>query len=83
MRRAHLAAHARLSLRQVDGFHVGQMLALPGITVGSIKMEAADGRVLARARLGQMTGLRAVRLQVPTAVEMTEVPGYAVKRVLR
>lgn len=72
-----------LSLRQVDGFHVGQMLALPGITVGSIKMEAADGRVLARARLGQMTGLRAVRLQVPAAVEMTEVPGYAVKRVLR
>lgn len=68
----------RLSLRQVDGFHVGQMIALPGITVGSVKLEAADGRVLARARLGQMTGLRAVRLQVPGPVEMSEVPGYVV-----
>lgn len=72
----HAVLHwMRLSLRQVDGFHVGQLIALPGITVGSVKLETADGRVVARARLGQMSGLRAVRIQAPAAVEMTESPG--------
>jgi flagellar motor switch protein FliM len=79
----HAVLHRmRLSLRQIDGFHVGQMIALPGITVGSVRLEAADGRVLARARLGQMAGLRAVRLETPGAAEMTETAGYAgAKRV--
>ena len=72
----HAVLHwMRLSLRQVDGFHVGQLIALPGITVGSVKLETADGRVVARARLGQMSGLRAVRIQAPAPVEMTESPG--------
>ena len=73
----HAVLHRmRLSLRQVDGFHVGQLIALPGITVGSVKLETADGRVLARARLGQMTGLRAVRIQAPAPEEMVETPAY-------
>ena len=73
----HAVLHRmRLSLRQVDGFHVGQVIALPGVTVGSVRLEATDGRLLARARLGQMAGLRAVRVQVPAAAEMTETrPG--------
>ena len=73
----HAVLHRmRLSLRQVDGFHVGQVIALPGITVGSVRLEATDGRLLARARLGQMAGLRAVRVQLPAAPEMTETrPG--------
>ena len=70
----------RLSLRQVDGFQVGQLIALPGITVGSVKLESTDGRVLARARLGQMTGLRAVRIQAPDPVEMSETQGYVGQR---
>ncbi len=76
----HAVLHRmRLSLRQVDGFHVGQVIALPGITVGSVRLEATDGRLLARARLGQMAGLRAVRVQVPAA-EMSETPGYVGQR---
>ena len=74
----HAVLHRmRLSLRQVDGFQVGQLIAMPGITVGSVKLETADGRVVARARLGQMTGLRAVRIQAPAPAEMAETSGYA------
>lgn len=77
----HAVLHRmRLSLRQVDGFQVGQLIALPGITVGSVKLETTDGRVVARARLGQMTGLRAVRIQAPAPAEMAESPGFAVSR---
>ena len=77
----HAVLHRmRLSLRQVDGFQVGQLIAMPGITVGSVKLETTDGRVVARARLGQMTGLRAVRIQAPAPVEMVETPGYAGQR---
>lgn len=77
----HAVLHRmRLSLRQVDAFHVGQLIAMPGINVGSVKLETADGRVVARARLGQTTGLRAVRIQAPAPVEMLESPGYAGQR---
>ena len=68
----HAVLHRmRLSLRQINGLQVGQMLALPGITVGSVRLEAPDGRVVARVRLGQMAGLRAVRLQSPPPPDMT------------
>lgn len=74
----HAVLHRmRLSLRQIDGFHVGQIIAMPGVTVGSVRLEGADGRVLARARLGQFTGLRAVRIQAPAPVEMTDTPPKA------
>jgi flagellar motor switch protein FliM len=79
----HAVLHRmRLSLRQVDGFHVGQLIAMPGITVGSVKLETADGRVVARARLGQITGLRAVRIQAPAPEEMVETPAFVGRRSL-
>lgn len=70
----------RLSLRQVDSFQVGQLIAMPGINVGSVKLETTDGRVVARARLGQMTGLRAIRIQTPAPVEMSETTGRVGQR---
>lgn len=76
----HAVLHRmRLSLRQVDGFGVGQLIALPGVTVGSLRLETPDGKLVARAKLGQMAGLRAVRVQVPAPAEMTETDNYAVQ----
>ena len=69
----HAVLHRmRLPLHAVEGFRVGQVLSLPGIGVGSVRLEGPDGRVVARARLGQSAGLRAVRLTLQPAAEMSE-----------
>lgn len=62
-----------LPLSKVAGFQVGDMLPLPGVTVGSVRIEGAGGQVLGRARLGQVTGMRAVRLEVADPAQLTEV----------
>jgi flagellar motor switch protein FliM len=63
----------RLPLRTVEVFELGQTIPLWGATVTAVKVEAPDGRLLALARLGQMSGMRAVRLGPPARPEMTEV----------
>ena len=55
----------RLDLARVEGFSVGQVLPLPGVTVASVVVESADRTPLGTARLGQVAGLRAVRLELP------------------
>lgn len=70
----HAVLHRmKMPLSKVAAFEVGQTVALPGITVGSVRMEGPGGQVLGRARLGQVTGLRAVRLEVPGLASMSEV----------
>ncbi len=64
----------RLPLRLVEGFELGQVLALPGVSVGSVRIEAADARLIGQARLGQMSGMRAVRIGPPGRPEMEEAP---------
>lgn len=61
-----------LPLREVERMHVGQVIPLPGITVAAIKLIAPDGRSIARAKLGQMAGLRAVRLEHAPAPRMRD-----------
>ncbi|MCC5975377.1 MAG: FliM/FliN family flagellar motor switch protein [Rubellimicrobium sp.] len=52
----------RMSLRQVETLRVGQVLALPGVTVSAVRLEALDGRTVASGRLGQIGGMKAVRI---------------------
>ena len=53
----------RMPIAAVEGFEVGQVLPLPGTTVGSITLTAPSGEEVAGARLGQISGKRAVRLE--------------------
>lgn len=62
----------RLSLAEAEALRPGQVLPLPGVTVGSVRLEAPIGQPLATARLGQFAGLRAVRLELPRSPEMRE-----------
>lgn len=61
-----------LPLSEVRNFEVGQVIGLAGVTVGSVRLEASDGSKVADARLGQATGLRALRIEQPARPNMTE-----------
>ena len=50
---AVLARHT-LPLSEAEALRPGQVLPLPGVTVGSVRLEAPIGRPLAAARLGNM-----------------------------
>lgn len=62
-------ARLRLPLSEVEGFAPGQVLSLPGVTVASVRLEAA-GHDLGPTRLGQVAGMRAVRIESPLAPEL-------------
>lgn len=62
----------RVPLRQVEAFELGQVLALPGVSVGSVRIETFESRLIGQARLGQMSGMRAVRIGPPSRQEMEE-----------
>lgn len=69
----------RVPLRQAEVLEVGQLIALPGVTVSSLRLEGPDGRLVAQGRLGQSAGMRAVRVEVaalPGMIE-TSLPGSA------
>lgn len=51
-----------LPLRQIMGLQVGEVLALPLAAIDAVAVEAADGRRLATARLGQNRGMRALKI---------------------
>lgn len=63
----------RLSLAEAEGLEVGQVLALPGVTVASVRIEAG-GVNLGPARLGQVAGMRAVRIEEPLAPHLDDIP---------
>ena len=70
----HAVLHRmKLPFSRISALEVGQTLPLPGVTVASVRMEGPGGQVFGRARLGQVTGLRAVRLEVAPAARMSEV----------
>jgi flagellar motor switch protein FliM len=48
----------------VKAFKVGDIVRLPVETLSSVTLEAPDGQVVAKARLGQVEGHRAVRLEM-------------------
>lgn len=54
-----------LTLGDVESFTVGQLLPLPGVTVASVRLEGPGGAFVGPGKLGQMGGMRAVRLATP------------------
>lgn len=65
-----------LPLFDVENLAVGQVLPLPGCTVSSVKLLAADGTRVATARLGQSGGMRAVRVEeAPRQPDMQDMEG--------
>ncbi|MBI1416501.1 MAG: flagellar motor switch protein FliM [Limimaricola sp.] len=75
---AHLVAELhrmRLPLAAVQGLQPGQVLPLPGTSVASVRLCGPDGGVVARARLGQVSGQRAVRIEAPKPPELNEALG--------
>lgn len=52
----------RLPLAQVSAFRVGAVLPIGQASIDTVALEAAGGRKVAEARLGQNRGLRALRL---------------------
>lgn len=69
----------RLTLSEAEALEEGQVLALPGITVSSVGLEAA-GRHLGPGRLGQVAGMRAVRVELALAPELGDLPSLADQR---
>ena len=69
----------RLPFQMVEGFAPGQVVPLQGCTVSSVRVEGPDGRLVARARLGQMSGQRALRIEqpLPSRVLSDLVPPFA------
>jgi flagellar motor switch protein FliM len=51
-----------MPLRQIMALSLGDVLELPSAATDAITLETADGRQLARARLGQNRGMRALKL---------------------
>lgn len=77
-----MAAHApieavlhrlRISLAEAESLELGQVIALPGVTVASVRIEAS-GRDLGPARLGQVAGMRAIRFEAPLAPRLDDIP---------
>ncbi|MCW1951531.1 MAG: FliM/FliN family flagellar motor C-terminal domain-containing protein [Octadecabacter sp.] len=62
-----------LPIGKIEEFEVGQVLQLAGTTVGSVTLTGPGGEKIATARLGQVAGKRAVRVEV-AQVDMQDVP---------
>lgn len=69
----------RMPLNAACAFEVGQILPLTGSGIGSVSVEAPNGLQVAKARLGQIAGRRAVRLEMPLPAAMGEVPIPAIE----
>jgi flagellar motor switch protein FliM len=64
----------QLPLAEAEALAPGQVLPLPGVTVASVQLRAG-GCDLGPARLGQMAGRRAVRLEQPVPPQLTGLSG--------
>lgn len=62
-----------LPISKIEEFEVGQVLHLAGTTVGSVTLRGPAGEAVATARLGQIAGKRAVRVE-PVTVHMQDAP---------
>lgn len=62
----------RLPLAAVQALQPGQCLTLPGVRVSSVRIEGAEGRLIARGRLGQIGGMRAVRVEAEVPPELAD-----------
>lgn len=62
-----------VSLATAQSLEVGSILPLPGCTVSSVRLLSPDGQVVAQAKLGQLGGYRAVRLEAAPAPELSDL----------
>lgn len=66
-----------VSLATAQALQVGSVLPLPGCTVNSVRLMSSDGTEFAQAKLGQVGGYRAVRLESAPQPELSELPNAA------
>ena len=62
-----------MPLGDAQALKVGQVVPLPGCTVNSVRLIAPDGRCVARAKLGQMGGKRAIRVAGEAVAQMQDL----------
>ncbi|PRY78986.1 flagellar motor switch protein FliM [Yoonia maritima] len=65
----------KMSLGSAQDLEVGQLIPLHGCTVGSVRLLALDGQVVANAKLGQVGGMRAVRIESEITQPMADLNG--------
>jgi flagellar motor switch protein FliM len=63
-----------LPLHAVEGWQPGQILPLPGVSTATVRVEAAGGVAVGAARLGQLGGRRAIRLEAAVAPALSDLP---------
>lgn len=66
-----------VSLATAQALRVGSILPLPGCSVSSVRLLAADGQVVAQAKLGQVGGYRAVRLETAPEAQLEALSSAA------
>ncbi|SDE03729.1 FliM/FliN family flagellar motor C-terminal domain-containing protein [Limimaricola pyoseonensis] len=66
-----------IPLDRLEAMAPGQMLPLAGADLGEVRLEGGGGAVVARARLGQINGNRAVRLEPRPAIDLGPLPAAA------
>ena len=62
-----------MSMQDIHGFEVGQVIALAGADIGGVRAEGPARQLLGQARLGQLNGMRAIRIEAPKAAELQDV----------
>ncbi|OUD10588.1 hypothetical protein BVC71_03595 [Marivivens niveibacter] len=62
----------KLPISEVEEFDVGQLVMLNGAAINHVELLGPDRSCVGIARLGQMSGQRAVRLDAKTPPEMTD-----------
>jgi len=65
----------RLPWEAAEAFQVGQVIPLPGVTVASVRIEGG-GQDIGAARLGQVAGMRAIRIEAPPDSDLEEMPSF-------
>ncbi len=63
----------QISLAQAKNIQVGDVLSLPGCTVSSARLVSLDGKVELSAKLGQIGGKRAVRIEQAPSIGMDDL----------
>lgn len=63
-----------LPIRQILALQPGEVLALPQAALDTVSLEGVDGRPVARARLGQHRGMRALKVLVAAPVARNAPP---------
>lgn len=72
-----ILTRVKLPLRRAEALKPGDLLPLPPDVLDKVEITAGRGHLVARGRLGQLNGSRAVRLQWPVAAKTGAASGAA------